>query len=230
MIPPNRRDPARSDTTPRRDRPPAHRRALHLALVAAAIAGAVTVVSTADSRSRLSATRASQRVQNRRADADDLSRIADRSMLLRFRRAGLLVAVPTSTPHYYLHDVPGRLRYLRPWSKLFLTRLSEQFHARFGERLRVTALVRTVSHQRSLSGRNRNAAAASGSRRSSHLTGATLDISKRFMRGPHLAWMRRVLYSLHQQGSIYAVEEFRQPCFHVMVGRSYVEYVRDITS
>ena len=40
-----------------------------------------------------------------------------------------------------------------------------------------------------------------------------------------IAWMRRVLASLKRQGYLYAVEEFQQPVFHVMVYKSYPEYV-----
>jgi hypothetical protein len=178
----------------------------------------------------LTADASSQRIQNVRADADHLSRMADEGMVRRFRRAGLLVPVAVSTRAYYLRGVPARFRYLRPWARLFVTRLSHQFHARFGARLRITALVRTAAYQRILDRRNGNAAAASGPLRSSHLTGATLDISKRFMQRPHLDWMRRVLFDLRRREVLYAVEEFSQPCFHVMIYRNYPEYVRQITS
>lgn len=145
-------------------------------------------------------------------------------MVRRFVRAGLLVSVPNQTRHYYLKSIPAAYRYLRPWSKLFLTRLSAQFHARFRTRLRVTSLVRTVSFQRSLARRNRNAAAADGPRRSSHLTGATMDISKKGMTGAQLGWMRQVLSPLKAKGLIHAIEEFQQGAFHVMVHKKYLEY------
>ncbi len=199
------------------------------ALVLVALVGSMAAVAASDDHV-LIATALSQRIQNARADADDLSRMMDGRMLLRFRRAGLLVPVARSTPFFYLHQVPRRFRYLRPWTRLFLTRLSRQFHARFGGRLRVTALVRDARYQRVLDASNANAAAASGPLRSSHLTGATIDISKRFLKRPHLEWMRRVLYDLRERRVLYALEEFGQPCFHVMVYRSYLEYVRGLSS
>jgi hypothetical protein len=174
----------------------------------------------------LKATSSSPLVQNAYADRQDLSRMRDVSMIHSFRRNGYLKAVHSSTHHYYLHGIPANYRYLRPWSKLFLERLSRQYHARFHKRLRVTSLVRTVARQRALSKRNGNAAAAQGSRRSSHLTGATIDISKRGMTVRELNWMRRVIHSLRQQRYLYGIEEFHQPVFHIMVYRDYEKYVK----
>ena len=51
----------------------------------------------------LIATSASQPIQNKRADADDLSRMRDVAMIKRFRANGYLVPVPVSTRYYYLH-------------------------------------------------------------------------------------------------------------------------------
>ncbi len=174
----------------------------------------------------LRATASSSIIQNRYADRADLSRMRDAAMVHRFHRNGYLKRVPVSTRHYYLHRIPANYRYLRPWSKLFLDRISRQFHARFRKKLRVTSLVRTVALQRALARRNGNAAPAVGERRSSHLTGATLDISKRGMSQQEIQWMRRVISSLKRQGYLYAIEEFRQPVFHVMVYRNYPDYVQ----
>lgn len=167
-------------------------------------------------------------IQNQRADADHLSRMRSSRMLLRFEQHGWLVAVPSSTSDFYVHSVPAKYRYCRPWTKLFLTRLSRQFNAKFGDRLRVTSLVRTEGRQRVLERSNGNAADATGPERSSHLTGATIDISKRFMSPAEQEWMRNVLYSLREQGYVYAIEEFWQPTFHVMVYRNYRDYVKQL--
>ena len=167
-------------------------------------------------------------VQNHQADSDNLSRMTSVRMLRRFEQRGWLVAVPASGRGYYVHSVPATYRYCRPWTKLFLTRLGQQFQAKFGDRLRVTSLVRTESRQRALERVNGNAADASGPERSSHLTGATIDISKRFMSPAEQQWMRDVLYSLRQAGYAYAIEEFWQPTFHVMVYRNYPAYVKQL--
>jgi hypothetical protein len=174
----------------------------------------------------LIATSASQPIQNRQADADHLSRMADIAMIRRFCRNGWLMSVPVRTHFYYLHAIQPNYRYLRPWAKLFLERLSRQHYARFKRRLRVTSLVRTVALQRSLAERNGNAAAFKGPLRSSHLTGATLDISKHDMTSGGISWMRKVLYSLRKNRYVYAIEEFQQPTFHVMVYHRYQTYAK----
>lgn len=171
----------------------------------------------------------SQLIQNERADADNLSRMRDVSMIQKFARSGYLVRVPVETDTYYLHDIPSSFRYCRPWTKLFLDRLSRQYEARFHEPLRITSLVRTVDRQARLARRNGNAADASGPTASSHLTGATLDISKHSMSPAGQAWLRDVLYSLRQAGYLYAIEEFEQPVFHVMVFEHYTDYVERVT-
>ncbi|HFB98989.1 MAG TPA: hypothetical protein ENJ62_07600 [Bryobacterales bacterium] len=196
------------------------------AVLAVFVAGLAGRPSPADASEHLLRARwDSQIVQNRRADADDLSRMRDVAMVRRFARAGLLVPVPSRTKYYYTRYIPAKYRYLRPWSKLFLDRLSRQYYARFRKKLRVTSLVRTVALQNAIRRRNKNAASPYGPRRSSHLTGATLDISKKGMGPAELAWMRRVLHSLKRKGYLYAVEEFQQPTFHIMVFRNYPRYV-----
>ena len=182
-------------------------------------------LTLAASGASLRATRSSQLVQNQRADGDRLSRMEDDSMTERFVRLKLLEPVPSKTSGYYLHAVRADNRYLRPWTKLFLSRLSSQFRARFGKPLRVTSLLRTAEYQRILQRRNGNAAADDGPKRSAHLTGASLDISKKGMTAAQRQWLKNVLSSLHNGGQLYAIEEFRQPVFHILVHRQYEDYV-----
>lgn len=187
-----------------------------------------SAVCSARGRDSLLAARvSSQAIQNERADAFHLSRLRDVAMVQKFRAEGLLVSVPSRTSSYYLQDVPTDYRYLRPWSKLFLDRISRDYYARFHEPLRVTSMLRTVSVQRRLSRTNPNAADAIGSDRSSHLTGATLDISKHGMDPRGVVWMRNILLELKNAGYIYPIEEFQEPCFHVMVLPTYRNYAAD---
>jgi uncharacterized protein YcbK (DUF882 family) len=178
----------------------------------------------------LRATRQSQIIQNQQADQDQLSRMEDQQMIERFARLQLLVPVENRTREFYIHNIPGERRYLRPWAKLFLERLSRQYHSRFRSPLRITSLVRTEDHQRKLQRRNPNAAAPSGAKRSAHLTGACVDISKKGMSRDQMRWVREVLSSLKAKGYLYAVEEFKIPNFHIMVHRDYPEYVELLTS
>ena len=179
-------------------------------------------------RSPLIASPYSQRIQNERANIYNLSRMQNSAMIQRFYRAGLLDSVPYRTGSYYLYDIAPAYRYLRPWSKLFLDRLSQEFYARFGQPLRVTSLIRTVNSQIRLSHFDPDAASATGPNRSAHLTGAAMDISKRFMSYQEVLWMRSVLYQLKQEGVIYAIEEFVEPDFHVMVYPTYRQYVAQL--
>ncbi|MBG99393.1 MAG: hypothetical protein CMN58_03475 [Solibacterales bacterium] len=183
------------------------------------------VAGTAASRSSLRAKADSQLLQNKRADRDHLSRMVDREMVDSWARLKLLVPVASKTRSFYLHKIPTQYRYVRPWTKLFLDRISSQFYRRFKRPLRITSLTRTVHYQNQLSRRNSNAASPYGAKRSSHLTGASLDISKKGLSGAQVSWLRRVLLSLHQKEYLFAIEEFYQPNYHVMVYRHYPEYV-----
>jgi hypothetical protein len=46
------------------------------------------------------------------------------------------------------------------------------------------------------------------------------------MAGGSISWMRKVLYSLKKNGYLYAIEEFQQPTFHIMVYQRYERYVK----
>ncbi len=185
---------------------------------------------TAQAEPSLKATSRSQSDQNRLADRDHLSRMEDKAMVQRWARLQLLMPVKEKTRDYYLHAVPSDYRYLRPWARVFLQRISNQFRSRFGRQMRVTSLLRTVSYQRSLARRNGNAAPSSGPKASVHLTGACLDISKKTMTRSQQSWVRNVLARLRELGYLYAIEEFQQPTFHVLVHRRYEDYVSQRTA
>lgn len=194
------------------------------------VALVLALTAAAQAEPNLRATTESQSQQNRLADADHLSRMEDEEMVQRWARLQLLVPVPAKTRDYYLHAVPTNYRYLRPWANLLLQRLSKQYRTRFGRQLRVTSMLRTVSYQRSLARRNGNAAPATGPKASVHLTGACLDISKKGMTRSQQSWVRNVLDHLRSNGYVYAIEEFRQPTFHVLVLRRYEDYVAQRTA
>ncbi len=182
----------------------------------------------AGERHSLVADVSSQTIQNTYADGANLSRMSNVAMVQRFARRGYLVPVSSSSKSYYLHAVRPSERYCRPWTKLFLDRLSQQYYARFHQPLRVTSLVRTVGSQERLAQWNSNAADATGEERSSHLTGATIDISKHSMSPAGQEWLRGVLYSLREEGYLYAIEEFYQPTFHIMVYPKYSQYAKSL--
>jgi hypothetical protein len=196
-----------------------------ITFVVAALLVVTPAVMHAGARSLLAANASSQSIQNARADAYHLARMRDRAMIVQFAEEGYLVPVAPETRYYYLHGIPPAYSYLRPWAKRFLDQIGRQFYANFHQRLRVTSMVRTVALQRRLERRNFNAAEATGDDRSSHLTGATLDISKHSMTWREQRWLRHQLIELEENGYIYAIEEFHQPCFHIMVFPPYRDYV-----
>ncbi len=170
------------------------------------------------------------RGENREADRERLSRMKDLRMVRRFVRAGLLVPVEAATSTWWVSTVPPSLRVARPWTKAFIEQLARAFHAFFGERLKITSLTRTASVQRALRLRNANAAPAGGRLRSTHLTGASVDVSKAQLDDTRIGWLRLVLARLEQRRLLHAIEEFRQPHFHVMVLRRYLPYAETLPS
>ncbi|MFQ5574773.1 MAG: DUF5715 family protein [Terriglobia bacterium] len=98
----------------------------------------------------------------------------------------------------------------RPWTKQFIEHLARAMHEIFGTKLKITSLIRTVATQRSLRSRNGNAAPARGESRSTHLTGASVDISKHPHSKREIYWLRQVLRRLTRQGFLHAIEEFQQ--------------------
>jgi len=170
------------------------------------------------------------RRENMAADRQGLSRLRDRRMLRRFVRAGLLVRLPEETRTYWVAGVPDWLRVTRPWTKRFIEQLAGGLHGLFGTRLKVTSLTRTVDIQRALATWNHNAAPADGRIRSTHLTGAAVDLSKQPFTDREIRWVRLVLDRLSRQGWLYAIEEFQQAHFHVLVFKRYLAYARTLAS
>ncbi len=170
------------------------------------------------------------RRENRAADRERLSRMRDLAMVRRFVAAGLLVRVPDQERGYWIARVPAALRVARPWTTRFIGQLADAFYALFGDRLKITSLTRTVRGQRALQRWNPNAAPAVGPLRSTHLTGASVDISKNGFGGDEVGWLRVVLRRLERRQLVRATEEFQQPHFHVMVARRYLGYAARLPS
>lgn len=169
--------------------------------------------------------------ENAAADRQRLSRLRTRAHLERYVRAGLLVPVAAETRGVHVVGVPPWRRVARPWARLFVRQLGRALHDLFdGARLRVTALARTEAVQGALRLANGNAAPAHGPRRSSHLTGASVDLSKVEYSDVELRWLRLVLERLADRGVVNSIEEFVQPHFHVMVFRRYADYARRLRS
>lgn len=171
----------------------------------------------------------SQKRQNRVANKAHLSRLRNIKDIQKLVRKDLLVEVK-DTPAYYLGRYLGYLdapnaawyRFTRPWTKRFLERVLGAGHRLTGERFKVTSLVRTKIYQRKLVKKGANAISGSGWwRQSSHLTGATIDISYKNMSPKARRWLEKKLLILERKGLVEATKERRSYCFHVMVFPSY---------
>jgi hypothetical protein len=162
--------------------------------------------------------------ENTAARRQGLSWLRDVAMVRRFTRSGLLVPVPARTTTYWVASVTPALRVARPWTKRFIEQVSRAFRARFGAQLKITSLTRPAVRQHALRRINGNAAPAHGPLRSTHLTGAAVDISKHSFGEPHIRWFRVVLRRLAARDLLAATEEFEQPHFHVLVFRAFSGY------
>lgn len=174
-----------------------------------------------DDRNVLRAKAGHLRRDNAAVRREGLSWLRDLALVQRFTKSRILVRLAAETKTYHVAGVARQLRVTRPWTKRFIEELSRAFHGRFRTRLKVTSLTRTAGAQQALRRVNGNAAPADGHVRSTHLTGAAVDISKRPLRDPELRWIRAALQRLAARRLLSAIEEFRQPHFHVLVFRAY---------
>jgi len=163
--------------------------------------------------------------QHTRAEKEDLSRIKNDRQLANMKRLGLLVPIPTSRYIQVDPRLDKKWRYVRPRVARFLLRKGKQSMAKFGIPLRVNSAVRTIEYQRQLQRRNPNATAPE---KSSHTTGATIDLAKfAVVRGRRVyhkdqqEWLRRELHRLEREGFVEATEEHVSSCFHIMVFNNY---------
>jgi hypothetical protein len=129
--------------------------------------------------------------------------------------------VPERGPGYQLGNIgahsanPNLYRHLLPQSLYFLGALGRAFEAQFpGRRFTVTSLVRSETYQRALMRGNGNAAAIE---RTSHTTGATMDIAWNTLTRRHRAWIQHYLATEERAGFIQATQERVQRVFHIMV-------------
>jgi len=155
--------------------------------------------------------------QNHQADREHLTRL-DEKTLVSLKKSGALIRIPSNKALKIDSRLPAKYRYVRPEVATFMLNLSSNYHSRWHKSLRINSAVRTEEYQAKLRRTNGNAArATSGARRSSHLTGATVDIAKKGMSKAQLQWMRVKLANLERQGRIEATEEYQQAVFHIMI-------------
>ena len=132
-----------------------------------------------------------------------------------------LSQVPSDTENFYVdsHVDPNR-RYLQRWTYQYLVNLAadwkkEEIPTKDYPKLKITSLVRDLEYQLH---RVRSAAKCKKPETcSTHLTGATFDISIRNMSKAQHRWMYQRLKGDRNLGMINAIHEPRNGCFHVFV-------------
>ena len=152
----------------------------------------------------------------------NLTQIRDQKELRRFIAKRLLVRVPSQGRGFYLDKKIGQLAdanqhlycFARAWTVRFIKWLGQKYWRKFKSKFKITSLIRTCLYQKRLARGNVNAAACGTS---SHLTGATFDVTKKGMSLKAVQWMRKTLLAMERSGNIQGTEERIQPVFHIMV-------------
>ena len=168
--------------------------------------------------SPLKGSRAALVAQNRAADKAHLQRFKSNAQLRLKEKARVLVKTS-----YIPGVIDSRIstpenKYLLPNAERFLRIFAKKHLKKWHRSLVLTSAVRSKDYQRSLRGRNRNAARSdTGLLQTSHTTGETFDISKKVMVPREVVSTRLYLLTQVNLHKIIVEEEDRQPCFHIMV-------------
>jgi hypothetical protein len=162
--------------------------------------------------------------QNELINTLELPRIADEDELVQVIGNEELVPLQESTSLRIASNLKENRRYCKPWTRDFVEDLSEAFYDQFKKPIQVNSAIRTIEQQKKLRRRNRNAGPIEGETASTHLTGITLDISKRGLTRAQHKWIEEYFLPLKNMGLIDPVEERRQAVFHVVVFDRYTEW------
>ena len=162
--------------------------------------------------------------QNEEIDRIDLPRIQDDAELEALKASGALVPIEESESLKIERSLDPSRRFCRPWTRDFVTDLSEVYYRQFHSQIQVNSAVRTVKGQKKLRHHNRNAAPAEGDTASSHLAGVTVDLQRRGLSKDQIRFVERYLFYLNALGLVEPEEERRHWCFHVMVSDRYNDW------
>lgn len=172
----------------------------------------------------------SQQRQNMVAYIDNLPRIKNGEDLMLLIEDGTLVPLRETVGLVIDKRLKPEFRFVMPWTRDFLEDLGSRFYEKFRIKLQINSAVRTIAYQKELQKTNKNAAPAEGDRQSSHVTGATVDISKLTLSKEHIEWLQEEFLAFEKNGHGEATEEMHQAVFHVMVFRSVVVGTRIFSS
>lgn len=199
-------------TTPMQSSAISARSRLRRVAACSALALALAGVTTATSQSLLGS-RDSLLRQNDEAQDHDFTYLKTSSDVRSFARKGLLVRLRGNSDYRLAEDYVS-FPYARPEVKLFIERLSDQYHAACGERLTVTSLTRPITRQ-----------PPNASHLSVHPTGMAADL-RRSNRASCREWLEETLLDLEGKGVVEATRELHPPHYHVtLFPKPYLRYL-----
>jgi hypothetical protein len=183
---------------------------------AALSALAVTVIAVPVARAQsLMGSRESLLRQNEEAQGHDFTYLRTSADVRGFVSQGLLVRLRGNSD-YQIASGYVSFPYARPEVKLFVERLSDQYHEACGERLVVTSLTRPLTRQ-----------PPNASHLSVHPTGMAADL-RRSNRASCRLWLEDTLLLLEGKGVVEATREQHPPHYHVtLFPKPYMRYLGD---
>ncbi len=149
--------------------------------------------------------------QNEEIDRIDLPRIQNDAELEALKASGALVPIEETESLKIERGLDPSRRFCRPWTRDFITDLSEVYYRQFHAQIQVNSAVRTVKGQKKLRRHNRNAA-------------PTVDLQRRGLSKDEIRFIERYLFYLNALGLVEPEEERRHWCFHVMVSDRYSDW------
>lgn len=165
--------------------------------------------------------------QNFAADLWKLERFENEAEIKKAIQDKKLVAVLPNAQNYFIDPRLDRKTYfIRPWVPGFMEQFANDFYGQtqldkkaYRKKLEITGLVRDKKYQKNLARRNPNAVwdEKNPARQSSHLTGATFDITTRGLSRDEICWIKGYLLELQNLHLIHVRDEFYNNCLHVMV-------------
>jgi hypothetical protein len=162
--------------------------------------------------------------ENVKLDALELPRIEDDDQLELLEDSEDLVPIEESRSLKVAANLAPNRRYCRPWTRDFAEDFGQAFYAEFHKPIQINSAVRTAEQQKKLRRTNHNAAPQEGDTASTHLTGVSIDVSKRGLTRKQHDWINQYLLPLHSSGMIDPIEERRQPVVHIVVFEGYTDW------
>jgi hypothetical protein len=162
--------------------------------------------------------------QNLELDKLELVRISDDEELIGLEEKEALVPLTESKSVRIASNLTENRRYCKPWTRDFVQDFGQAFYEQFHKPIQVNSAVRTADQQKKLRRHNRNAGPVEGETASTHLTGVSVDISKRGLTRKEHQWIEQYFLPLKNEGLVDPIEERRQPVFHVVVFDRYTEW------